>query len=127
MFATVPHHREYHVVVEIEPRNSGGWGTLPEVGPILPGLKPVPSHFRYHTFFTRLNQKRYEGGIEPYAKAVGDEILALHPGLEGQRYRLRKTASKIHALETIRDLGVPGFDQSVLHGPYRLEKGSSDE
>ena len=120
MFASVPNHRAYEVTVEVEPPSGGGWRTLPGIGPVIPGLREVPGHFRYHTYFTRLDEKRYVPQVIPYTQRLADEILREHPELTGGKFRLRKTAHRIQALETIRDLGEPSFEQSTLNGPYPL-------
>ncbi len=120
MFASVPNHRAYVVTVEVEPASGGGWRTLETIGPVLPGLEPLPAYFRYHSFYNRLDQKRYAGGMEPYTRALAGEIVRAHPGLEGGRFRLRKSAQRIQALETIRDLGEVSYEQSTLNGPYPL-------
>ncbi len=122
MFGTVPHHRDYTVSVEGKAPSSSAWRTLPDVGPVLPGLKPVPGHFRFHTFFTRLDDKRYDYARDPYLANLGKVIVAAHPELKGGQFRLRKTAQRIHPLETIRDLGEPSYEQTTLHGPLDLPK-----
>ena len=120
MFGTVPHHRSYAVTVEVQPPSTSGWITLDDLGPVFPDLKPVPGHFRYHTFFTRLDDKRYHYALDPYLAKLGNAIVAAHPEWKGGRFRLRKEAQRIHPLETIRDLDEPSYEQTVLHGPLDL-------
>ena len=119
MFGTISYHRGYRVQVEIE-SPGGGWKPVEEVGPILPGLEPLPGHFRYHTFFTRLDEKRYAAGVEPYAAALGEAILAAHPEWKGRRFRVRKVADRLNSLDVVRDLDQPSYEQSTIHGPYDL-------
>lgn len=120
MFGTVPHHRSYAVSVEVQAPSTSGWQTLEDLGPVFPDLKPLPRLFRYHTFFTRLDDKRYNYALDPYLAKLGNAIVAAHPELKGGRFRLRKEAQRIHPLETIRDLGEPSYEQTVLHGPLDL-------
>lgn len=121
MFGTVPHHRSYAVVVEIEPPGGGGsWREVADLGPVLPGLREMPGHFRYHTFFTRLDDKVYADALEPYLLGLEAAILEAHPELRGGRFRVRKSAGRIHPLETIRDLGEPSYEQTTQHGPRGL-------
>ena len=119
MFGTISYHRDYGVQVEIE-APGGGWKAVDGVGPILPGLEPLPGHFRYHTFFTRLDEKRYAHGVDPYAVALGDAILVAHPEWKGRRFRVRKVAARLNSLDVVRDLDQPSYDQSTIHGPYDL-------
>lgn len=124
MFGTISYHRDYDVSVEIE-SSGGGWKPVEGVGPILPGLAPLPGHFRYHTFFTRLDEKRYARGVEPYTEALGRAILAEHPDWKGRRFRVRKVAARLNSLDVIRELDQPSYEQSTIHGPYDL--GSEHE
>ena len=120
MFGTVPHHRSYAVTVEVQSPSSRSWQSLPDLGAVLPGLRPMPSYFRYHTFFTRLDDASYGYARDPYLAKLGEAIVSSHPELRGGRFRLRKTAQRIHPLETIRDLGEPSYEQTTLHGPLDL-------
>lgn len=122
MFATVPHHRGYEVTVEVQPSGGGSWRVVPELGPILPGLEPMPAYFRYHTFFTRLDENAYDYSLDPYLARLGEAIVKAHPEWTGGKFRLRKAAQRIHQLETIRDLGEASYEQTILHGPVDLPK-----
>ncbi len=122
MFGTVPHHRSYAVTVEIElPGRGGDWRRVSDIGPVLPGLRELPGHFRYHTFFTRLDDKVYAEALEPYLRDLEAAILEAHPEWRGGRFRVRKAAERIHPLETIRDLGEPSYEQMTQHGPRVLD------
>lgn len=118
MFGTVPHHHAYRVVVEVEP--PGTAGARVKTGPILPGLGDVPAYFRYHTFFVRMEDPTYAGWLTPYIERLGAELADSHPEWRGGTFRVRKTAVRIQPLDTIRDLGEVGYEQSTMHGPFPI-------
>lgn len=127
MFGTISYHRDYEVTVEIEDPVGRAWVGREEIGPILPGLDPVPDHFRYHTLFTRFDEKRYSAGVDPFVRDLGQAILEAHPDWEGRQFRIRKVAGRLNSLDTVRDLEDPSYPQSTIHGPYRLIPPDSSE
>jgi hypothetical protein len=118
MFATAPYHHAYEVTIEVEPPGSNG--TRVTTGPVLPGLEGFPPYFRYHTFFSRLEEKTYASWLQPYAGRLAAELAREHPDWQGGTFRIRKAAERIQSLETIRDLGEIAFEQTTLHGPYPI-------
>ena len=121
MFATAPYHHRYEVTIEVEPPGSAG--TRVATGPVLPGLREKPAYFRYHTFFSRLDDPAYSAWLAPYADRVAAELARAHPEWRGGTFRIRKTAWRIQPLATIRDLGEISFEQATLHGPYPIPAG----
>jgi hypothetical protein len=118
MFVSAPYHHRYEVVIEVRP--PGQVATRSTAGPVIPGLVEAPPYFRYHTFFSLLDEKRYAAWLDPYVERVAAELAREHPKWRGGTFRIRKTAWRIQALTTIRDLGEIAFEQATFHGPYPI-------
>ena len=118
MFITAPFHHRYAVSVEVEP--PGPAGETAKLGPVLPGFQEKPAYFRYHTFFSRLDDPQYAAWLEPYANRLGAALGTAHPEWRSGRFRIRKSAGRIQTLTTIRDLGEIAYEQTTLHGPYPI-------